>query len=493
MKRLASLLLVVMLSTSCSDFLSPTPQSTITVGNFYKSQDQINQAVSGVYSGMASWPTNIFLYSSEFRSKNYIAQSHNAQRDWWDIATFTVKPEDQILSDTWRNLYAMINRANVVLQSIDNVPFTNPALETQYRAETRFLRAFAYFQLVRLWGRVPLVTKTISPSEATQIKQSEPAEIYNFVATEMSAVKDSLPASYTGSDIGRLTKYAAEGLLARVYLTMAGYPLNQTANYAKAAPLLQDVIAHEGSGYSLAPDYRAQFSYKNDNKYHLFEIQFISGGVGAGSEFPEQVAPPDIAANIIPFRAQISASELGLPQDLLTAYEPGDKRFLGTIDTSWVNSAVPPGRGNTPWISKFVDPNLTLTSRTDWPENFPVLRYADVLLMDAEVRAALTGGPDATGVAEINRVRAAAGLKPIAPTSKADFDAALRHERRIEFVGEGRTWFDMVRWGIAVQTMNDFFTATSQNLHIDQNMLLFPIPLSEINIFPGLYQQNPGY
>jgi hypothetical protein len=494
-RQLASLLLVATLSAGCSDdFLSPTPQSSITTGNFYETQDQIGQAVNGVYAGMHDWASNIYIFMSEVRSKNYIGINHNAQRDWWDITTFTVKPQDAIVEDVWGGLYQMINRANMVLENVDDVPFDDPALRTQYTAEARFLRALAYFQLVRLYGRVPLVTEVITPEEGIRIGQSEPAEIYDFVTAEMSAVADSLPASYPASDVGRLTKWAAKGLLAKVYLTEAGYPLNRTEALALAEPLLQEVIAHEGEGYSLAPEYGDLFTYVNDNRYSLFEIQYLSGGVGAGSSFPMEIVPP-VDVSVVPFRAQISANELALSQDLLDAYEPGDERFDATIDTLYLESVTDTSvtYGNTPWIDKFIDEGLDIADFRDWPENFPLLRFADVLLMDAEVRADLANAPTPEAVAEINRVRARAGLPAVNPGSKAEFGRILKHERRIEFVGEGQYWFDLVRWGDAVPVMNDWFAATAQGITIDEKQLVYPIPQSQIDVFPGLYQQNPGY
>ena len=497
MRKLASLLLVTTLCAGCSDnFLSPKPQSSITTGNFYQTPDEINQAVNGVYAGMHNWASNIYIMMSEVRSPNYMGVSHNAQRDWWDITTFTVKPEDGIVESVWGDLYQMINRANMVLASVDNVDFGSSTAErTQYVAEARFLRALAYFQLVRLYGNVPLVTKVITPQEGIEIKQSAPAEVYDFITSEMSAVADSLPTSYTPSDVGRLTKYAAEGLLAKVYLTEAGYPVKKAAALGNAAPLLQDVIAHEGAGYSLAQNYKDLFTYKNDNKYDLFEIQYLSGGVGAGSSFPMDIAPADAHVSVVPFRAQISPNELQLSDDLLGAYEPGDERFDATIDTVYLSSVTDTltTYGHTPWISKFIDQGLNLSDFRDWPENFPLLRFADVLLMDAEVRAGLANAPTPEAVAEINRVRDRAGLAPVNPGSKAEFDQILRNERRIEFVGEGKYWFDLVRWGNAVNVMNDWFNATAQDIQIDEHNLVYPIPQSEIDIFPGLYQQNPGY
>jgi hypothetical protein len=496
MKKLAFLILVATLSAGCSDdFLSPKPQSDITTGNFYQTPEEINQGVNGVYAGMHDWASEIYIFMSEVRSKNYMGISHNAQRDWWDITTFTVKPQDGIVGNVWDGLYQMINRANMVLESADNVDFSgSAALRTQYKAETRVLRALAYFELVRLYGRVPLVTKVITPEEGLQIKQSEPAEIYDFITSEMAAVADSLPASYPASDVGRLTKWAAKGLLAKVYLTQSGYPVNKKEALSQAAPLLQEVIANEGQGYSLAPNYADLFTYENDNKYNLFEIQYLSGGVGAGSSFPMEIVPP-VDVSVVPFRAQVSANELALSDDLLTAYEPGDLRFDATIDTLYLETVTDTSQtfGNTPWIHKFIDQGLNIADFRDWPENFPLLRMADVLLMDAEVQTDLANAPTAQAVADLNRVRARAGLPAINPASKAEFDAALKHERRIEFVGEGQYWFDLVRWGDAVPAMNSWFQATAQEISIDESDLVYPIPQSQIDIFPGLYQQNPGY
>ena len=123
-KQITSLLLLTTLVAGCSDnFLSPKPQSSITTGNFYETPDEINQAVNGVYAGMHNWASNIYIMMSEVRSPNYMGVSHNAQRDWWDIATFTMKPQDDILESVWGDLYQMINRSNMVLANVDGVDF----------------------------------------------------------------------------------------------------------------------------------------------------------------------------------------------------------------------------------------------------------------------------------------------------------------------------------------------------------------------------------
>lgn len=493
MKNTIALLLVATLCASCSDsFLSPKPLSEVTVGNFYNSQPDVEKAVSGIYAGMRDWPSEIYIYLSEVRSNNYVGVFHDAQRDWWDITTFDVKPESGTLRSAWAGLYQMINRANVVLEKIDGVTFLDPGVKDQYVAEARFLRSFAYFQLVRLFGPVPLVTESLTPEEGTQIGQSTPTEIYDFITTEMSAVIDDLPASYPSSEAGRITSWAARGILARVHLTMAGYPLQQRSELENARLLLREIIDQEGADVRFATDYADLFTEANDNQYALFEIQFVSGGFDAGSSFPAEILP-NVSQEIAPFGGSVSANRLALTDDLLNSYEPGDVRFDVTIDTLYLTNSVPQDTGNTPYIHKFIDEGVTLVNRNDWGINFPVLRYADVLLMYAEVLTEQAGSPTPEAVAILNRMRARADLDPIEPASKAAFDLALENERRVEFAGEGRLWFDLVRRGRAVEVMNAWFQATDQNIQIDEHDLLYPIPQSEIDIFPGLYQQNPGY
>ncbi|HEY5391580.1 MAG TPA: RagB/SusD family nutrient uptake outer membrane protein [Hanamia sp.] len=481
---------------SCNkDYLNVKPTSSITAGNFYQSQQDIQQAVTGVYSSLQDWPVDIYLFLSEVRSNNFYAVFADAQRDYFDINNYQVNAQDGTVHDTWQSLYSMINRANGVLANIDNVSFDNLSLKTQYKSEVRFLRAFAYFQLVRLWGRVPLVEKVISPSEGIKIKQSDPADIYNFITTEMEAVKDSLPGNYTtASDVGRATSWAVKGVLAKVYLTMAGYPLNQAGAMDKAKALLEEIIAHEGATpkLNLTPNYADLFGYKNDNLHNIFEVQYVSGGLGEGSTFPSQVLG-NVNTSLVNVTILNSASRLTISQDLLTSYDSIDQRFNVTIDTSYMTNDNPPQHSNVPFFKKFVDFGLTtLTSYNDWPENFPLLRYADVLLMEAEILNDQSG-PGQPAIDLLNRVRTRAGLPSITPTTKEEFDTALTKEYRLEFADEGQYWFYLVRTGKAISTMNAWFTATGRTKTIDEHNLVYPIPQTEIDVYPDLYQQNPGY
>lgn len=479
--RRAIILASAIAVSACSDgVLDHAPETSVTVGNFYKDQADFDKAVAGVYQGMQSWPVNIYFYLSEVRSKNFWAVFADAQRDWYDISNFNTPPNLETFSNTWEGLYAMINRANEILERIDGIDFFDETSRERYKAEVRFLRAYAYFQLVQLFNRVPLVDRVVEPSEALTIHQSEPGEVLDFIVAEMSAAAEQLPAEYDATDVGRVTQPAAKGILARVYMTMAGYPLFRAEAFNAARALLDEVIAMEGGPVRFAESFSDIFAYENENLYTIFEIQHTSG-VEAGNSLPGQVHPdgPEFQ-----FQAYISANRLTVSEDLLAAYDTeNDLRFTATIDSA----------GNTWYFSKFTDTNVTIPERGDFPINFPLLRYADILLMHAEVENELSGGPTAGAIEKLNRIRRRAGLPDIFPANQQEFRLALEAERRREFAFEGRYWFDLRRTGRGVTVMNDWFQATSQSIVMTENHYNYPIPLDQMDVFPGLYEQNPGY
>lgn len=459
--------------------LDHAPETSVTVGNFYNTPADIEKAVNGVYQGMHPWSVEIFFYLSEVRSKNFHAVFADGQRDWYDISNFNVEPNIETLSNVWANNYAMINRANEVLERIDNIDFIEENVQERYKAEVRFLRAYAYFQLVNVFNRVPLVDRVVTDEEALEIGQSEPEEIFSFIVSEMDAVKDQFPSEYGDDDNGRVTEQAAKGILARVYLYIAGYPLFDDSNLNEARNLLDDVIAMEGSTVTWAENFEDLFAYDNDNEFHIFEIQYMSG-VGAGNSLPGQVHPdhPDFQ-----FGAAIFANRLTVSDDIIELYDENDERFTATIDSI----------GGTWYFSKFTDFNVSIPESGDFPVNFPLLRYADVLLMHAEIDNELNGGPTSEAVTKLNRIRNRAGLDEIDPATQADFRAALEDERRREFAFEGRYWFDLKRTDRGVTVMNDWFNDTAQSANMVETNYVYPIPLDQLDVFPELYDQNPGY
>jgi hypothetical protein len=479
---------------SCEDDLRLEPENNITQNSFYTTELQINQALSGVYSAMINsssrggYDVNFYLLASEVRSNNYTALSQNGNRDYYAINRFQDTSSTEEMGILWDDAYQLISYANVILSRIDAVPFADPVTKEQYRSETRFLRAYAYFELMRTFGKVPLIDHPVSPEEAVKIQRTDLATLYSFITSEIEASIDGLKDTYDAKNKGRITKAAANAMLGRIYLTGSGYPLNNSAYVEKARVNLLAVIQKEGQYVTFAPTYADLFKSANDNKYHLFEIQHISGGLSQGSYLPSYVSP-NFGVNDPYYNPQsslYSSGELGVSQSLINSYEAGDLRLPLTIKTSFIAQNGQPDNQN--FFVKFREKGIVITNRYDWPINFPIIRYADVLLMYAEVLN--TQGNTAAAVPFVNRIRQRAGLPALSTSlSSADFTTALRRERRSEFAGEGVYWHDLVRWNIGVAVINQAAAALNYNYTITTNDYLYQIPLSQVQV--AGYEQNP--
>lgn len=479
---------------SCEDDLRLEPENNITQNSFYTTELQINQALSGVYSAMINsssrggFDVNFYLLASEARSNNYTALSQNGNRDYYAINRFQDTSSTDEMGILWDDAYQLISYANVILSRIDDVPFADSATKEQYRSETRFLRSYAYFELMRSFGKVPLIDRPVTPEEATKIQRTELATLYTFITSEIEASIGGLKDIYDAKNKGRITKAAAHAMLGRMYLTGSGYPLNNGAYVEKARTNLLAVIQKEGQSVTFAPAYADLFKSANDNKYHLFEIQHISGGLSQGSYLPSYVSP-NFGVNDPYYNPQsslYSSGELGVSQSLINSYESGDLRLPLTIKTSFI--AQNGQQDNQNFFVKFREKGIVVTNRYDWPINFPIIRYADVLLMYAEVLN--TQGNTAAAVPFVNRIRQRAGLAALSTSlSSADFITALRRERRSEFAGEGVYWHDLVRWNIGVDVINQAAAALNYNYTITTNDYLYQIPLSQVQV--AGYEQNP--
>lgn len=479
---------------SCEDDLMLEPENNITQNSFYTTELQISQALSGVYSAMVNassrggYDVNFYLLASEVRSNNFNAISQNGNRDYYAINRFQDTSSTDEMGILWEDAYQQISYANTLLSRIDAVPFADPAIREQYRSEAKFLRAYAYFELMRSFGKVPLIDKPVSPEEAAKIPRTDLALLYTFITSEIEASVAGLKNVYDAANKGRVTKSAAHALLGRIYLTGSGYPLNNSSYVAKAKDHLFTVIQGEGQFVTFAPNYADLFKSVNDNKYHVFEIQHISGGLSQGSYLPSYVSPnfgvTDPFYN--PQGSLYSSSELGVSQSLINTYEPGDLRLPLTVKTSFIAQNGQPDNAN--FFVKFREKGLVITNRYDWPINFPVIRYADVLLMYAEILN--NEGNTAAAVPYLNRIRQRAGLTPVSTSlSAADFTTALRKERRVEFAGEGIYWHDLVRWNTGVAVINQAAANLNYNFTITTNDYVYQIPLSQIQV--AGYDQNP--
>lgn len=486
-----SILILTILAACNKNFLDQVPISNQSESGFYKTENDILQAVSGVYNKLLTFPDINNIYLSECRSNNYYVDRQDAARDYFSISAFEITPALGTLQGAWTNDYELIERANQVLDKIDNIPFADTTKRSRLKGECKFLRALSYFELVKVFGAVPLIDHTVSSAEALNYPRVGVDTIYNFIIKELTEAVTLLPNSYTGVDKGRATRIAALGLLGKAYLFTAGYPLHKTENYNNAITAFKQVLNAENlaDGWKFAPTYAEIFKTASDNKYHLFEVQYLSGGKGLGNPIPGEVIPLDMDTKITPYGSYYVQ---GFPSDdLISSFEVGDKREFVILDTVYRNKAGVMTKRN--YFKKYLDSTAAaaILSSSDWGINFPLLRPEDVMLMYAEA-VNETAGPTAEAVAIVNRIRARAGLGTVDGLSQADFRLAIEKERRHELAWEGVYWGDLVRTGRCLDVMNPWL---QQNYAVtmDVNEYIYPIPQSEIQIKPGLYYQNPGY
>ncbi|MBC7948072.1 MAG: RagB/SusD family nutrient uptake outer membrane protein [Chitinophagaceae bacterium] len=518
MKKLNSIHYLVLIFCTglfaCKKTIDLYPQSNLNTGTYYSNLEEMKAGLSGVYNGLQRSMANEWQFT-ELRSDNSKQGSPGStastNRDLSDLDMFTPSTSHQALYSYWLATYNNIRNANIVLQrlgvsydpassaiafgSID-IPISEIDRK-QVAGEALFIRAYHYFNLVRLFGGVFLVYEPISPAQAKTMSRASVADIYKLIEADLKAASGSMNNLKFGqipaADKGRATSWAAKGLLGKVYLT-----LNRKAD---AITQLQDLITN--SGYSLQPTYASVFSTSNEvNSEILFTVRYKSGGLGLGSHFGNTFAPLGSGSAII----NGDGDGLNYPTNDLDTATNGDTRKATLIGVYGTGTAAKL------YVKKFLAPvTLVDDGESDWP----VLRYSDILLMMAEAQ-----GYSQSSLDLINSVRARSGLTNHTMstiTNVAQFEQALSHERRIEFAFENQRWFDLMRFNTtlttitAVQTMKDHFAdeyfnhyrlyvapaPTLAELYTNvsiNNRLLLPIPQREIDTNTQLViEQNAGY
>ncbi|MBS1563271.1 MAG: RagB/SusD family nutrient uptake outer membrane protein, partial [Bacteroidetes bacterium] len=303
MKRIfnISTIALVVLASSCSKQLNQVPISQGTTETFYRSPSDFIQGVNAVYNDLRAYPDRL-LNLSEIRSDNIYGVSVTV-RDWDPINDFSPSiVSNSYVEEAWSTDFNGVFRANTVLDQItkNGNNIGSASLATRLTAEARYLRAFFYFDLVKYYGKLPIIDHPVLVTEATTIKRSAVTDVYKFIIADLQYAVANLPASYTGVDVGRATKYAAEATLAQVYMTRSGPtygiegPGLASNEWNLALPLLNDII---GSGlFVFNTNYASIFSYSNQNptvnKEAIFDVMYISGQSPVlGATYPWGLAP----------------------------------------------------------------------------------------------------------------------------------------------------------------------------------------------------------
>ena len=480
----------LVLATACSNFLDPKPDDVLAPENFYKTSSDAIAAVNAVYE-QSKWGKWLgYWYMTDVATDDIIA-SPNFGSDGHRMSNYTTDPSEWVFGDAWGNRYTTINRANAVLDRVPAIQMDG-TLRSRLLGEARFLRAMAYFDIVRFFGDVPLIEHEVTSLKNLDVSRTPAAQVYALIVSDLQAASTALPPSYSGADVGRATSGAALSLLAKVYL--------QQKDYTKTAQTAAQVIAT--NRYSLNTRWKDNFTISKElvNPESIFELNYDGTlDPGAGSVMTLFSLPASYPGGDAYGLMQVTPS-------LVNQFAATDTRGNhGTFmispytdaDNRVVTWGVPAGAAFDKYLDETNAQNMTSRAWAQQPNNWVVLRYADVLLMYAE---AVNEGGAASGMtkeAALNAVRARAGIPTVGTLSQAVFRDTLRLERRREFVFEGQRWFDLQRYGtldaaIRAKTAEvaALFPGETTPHGVPSN--LFPIPRSELDINTKL-TQNSGW
>ena len=469
---------------SCSDFLDPKPNDVLAPENFYKSGTDAVAGVNGLYeqNRWAHWIS--YWYMSDIASDDIVA-SPNFGSDGHRMAEYTFDATEGTLAGPWTDFYRTINRANTVLDRVPAITM-DETLKARVLGEAHYLRALAYFNLVRFYGDVPLIEHEVKSLSGLNVSRTPQAQVYALIVSDLQSAVTSLPASYSGEDVGRATSGAAKTLLGKVQL--------QQKNYMAASQTLGQIIA--SGQYALNAVWKDNFTVSKEitNPESIFEVNYDAIlNPGTGSIHTLFSLPSNFQGGDAYGLMQVTPS-------LVNLFVPGDVRGnhgtfmispytdrLGRVNT-WT---VPDGAAFDKYLDETSDQNMKSRGWVQQSNNWIVSRFADVLLMYAE--AVIEGGAAGpiTAVAALDSVRHRAGLPSVGTNSLPALRDSIRVERRREFVFEGQRWFDLSRWG----TLDAALRAKQAEMGYTVRgapSLFFPIPQSELDINPSL-TQNQGW
>jgi len=465
-KYICIVLAVVLTNTACESDLDIAPEDRFTAGSYYRDAADLEGAVNAAYGGLQKNGLYGFNYHflMETRTDNTFEEEPSNSGGFGDVDLFNRVTTNGVFKSTWVDSYVTIQAANIVLNRIDGISDMDAATTNSRKGEAKFIRALIYYNLVNLYGDVPLVTmETTNPTDYFGQTRTAVAEVYTQIITDLIEAAEQLPSS---NGEGRATKGAANTLLGKVYL-------------ANNSPELAEMTLRKVIGeYTWANSYIDIFGVANENgPESIFEVQFESNvnGNSEGSAFAAK------------FTAQSNPGSKGnnlITQDLIASFEASDLRrneIISDRENALLHIS-----------NKYVDDNRSVLE--DGSNNVIVLRYTDVLLSLAEALNMQSYAASGEAFDLLNTIRTRAGIPNLdntTLTNKTEFTAALLEERRHEFFHELHRWFDLKRIGDPVAVMNAHFLGTGNTIDIDD--LLLPIPQAQIDSDPDYMTQNPGY
>lgn len=465
-------------------FLDVPAQARVPAVQAWKNGDDATKAVNAMYANLHEWKQVAFAAIAIESLGSDDAEKGSSPSDATFLNkfdNFTASSTEGQIQDFWSGQYQEINLANQILDNVPNIQM-DATLKNRYLAEAKFIRAYAYFRLVRAFGDVPL--RLHVPKDATEynIPRTPKAQVWAAIEKDLTDAASVLPTTYAAVDIGRITKGAALALYAKVAMYQKKWP--------DVLGFTNQVIAL--GVYSLFPNYEQLFRIPNENNQEsIFEIQakYIPGNCDASnSQYSQVQGVRGMVGGGWGFHVPI--------QDLVNAYEPGDPRKDATIifrgETTPEGDAIPATGDNPMYNQKSYVPFSMYGGECaeGSEQNIRILRYADVLLMNAEAANELNNPAQALISLNAVRARARNGNNTILPnvttTDQAQLRAAIWHERRVELAMEFDRFFDVIRQGRgAVKFGPKGFVAGKNEV--------WPIPQNEIDLSAGVLKQNQGY
>ncbi len=497
---------IILLLSSCGDrFLDLDPESNSTEASFYKTEDHFNQAINASYASMRTI-INIGYIVGEMRSDNtHYTRNNNERMDSnsfrEDVANFLVTSQNYTVSELWSGCYSIISQTNTILNRLDKVDLSD-TFKNKIIGQAKFMRAWAYFELVQCFGRIPIQLKEVKSSGDAFPVQSSPEDVYKVIIDDVTDAVAKLETAEFPQD-GSATKGAAKMLYAYVLMT------KPNPDYSTAEDQLDDVV--NKMGYDLLPNYADVFDTSKKNSVeHIFSVQYQMGNQGQESSWLYLFMPRTKEGQLITgveFSNTTSTGGWNVPtQAMIDSYEPNDLRLdpsvaiaVGTIENDALVVAnvfkvgdprISDYETALPFVNKYRHTHINIFNTDD---NWPVYRYSDALLLMAE--CLVDQNRESEAVPFVNRVRTRAGLSPVSVVT-ADIVA---NERKHELAFENHRWFDLVRTGKAIEVMTADGAyiksidkdVSSRAYNVKKENLILPIPYRELRINKNL-TQNTG-
>ncbi|HDZ14213.1 hypothetical protein LCGC14_0917790 [marine sediment metagenome] len=464
--RILILAVLVLALTGCEDELTIFPEDSLSTPTFFKTEEDFTQAINAAYVPLRVINNDSKAYLAEMHSDNtYFARNtaFGATEQQEDIADHAIPSDGGITANVhvervYVQYYQIIARTNQILTTIDDAEF-DEAAKANIKGQALFLRAYSYFDLVQFFETIPLHLTPVLGREDAALPLSSAEEIYAQILSDAQAAIPLLPPKSV-QEPGRVTSGAAQTLLANVHIVRE--------QWAEAETLLRAVVA--SNEYALMPDYADAFSGNSDNKNNMesvFEVQYKEGPEGLNGSFLYNFIPRPITAEEVgaltgtsnPQPVNGEGNNIPTP-DIIEAYEDGDLREDASIQYITISESFWED-GVYPIIKKYVEPH---SLHNNHGINWPVYRYAEVLLLLAEALEEQGNSGDALPFLEQVRTRAGLG----APTG--DLGEAIFRERQVELAFENKRWFDLVRTGRAVDVI------TAHGARIKANPLEYYYP-----------------